>query len=222
MNKKWYVFTYILSVCLTDSMSYEPRLRKIQGFLKKKTRSPSKFEFEPDSTNGIITLANNIVFTKNKLTQCTSQENRRAVNVRLKNVSILTSYIRLFFCPIIGIIPVSWIVLRKHRNLPEQLSIGHTNNSSAVNKIWTFLSNSYVQHKIAEHRALLWQLITNNAHIYISGNAKNMPDNVRDAFIEDVIGKVGGRSADEAKRMVKDMEESGRFQVEAWWLYTSF
>lgn len=58
--------------------------------------------------------------------------------------------------------------------------------------------------------------MTNQGYIYISGNAKNMPDNVRDAFIEDVISKTGGYSMDDAKSMLKKMENGGRFQVEAW------
>ncbi|XP_026728885.1 NADPH-dependent diflavin oxidoreductase 1 [Trichoplusia ni] len=74
----------------------------------------------------------------------------------------------------------------------------------------------YVQHKIAEHRELHWQLINNNAYIYISGNAKNMPDNVRDAFIEDVLCKTGGHALDDAKAFMKRLETEGRFQVEAW------
>ncbi|KAJ8715777.1 hypothetical protein PYW07_010259 [Mythimna separata] len=74
----------------------------------------------------------------------------------------------------------------------------------------------YVQHKIAEHSERLMKLITKGAYIYISGNAKNMPDNVRDAFIEDVLSKTGGHSVEEAKSMLKDMEDTGRLQVEAW------
>ncbi|CAH0697016.1 unnamed protein product [Spodoptera exigua] len=74
----------------------------------------------------------------------------------------------------------------------------------------------YVQHKISEHKDLLWQLISNRAYIYISGNAKNMPDNVKEAFVEDVLSKTGGQTLEEARAMLKEMENSGRFQIEAW------
>ncbi|XP_053619862.1 NADPH-dependent diflavin oxidoreductase 1 isoform X2 [Plodia interpunctella] len=71
----------------------------------------------------------------------------------------------------------------------------------------------YVQHKIVENADLLWRLINSEkACIYISGNAKNMPDNVRDAFV-DVFAKAG---VSDARQMVKDLERDGRLQVEAW------
>lgn len=43
-----------------------------------------------------------------------------------------------------------------------------------------------------------------------------MPDNVRDAFIEDVLCKTGGHALDDAKAFMKRLETEGRFQVEAW------
>lgn len=43
-----------------------------------------------------------------------------------------------------------------------------------------------------------------------------MPDNVKDAFIEDVISKEGGFSIEDAKSMMRKMDEVGRLQVEAW------
>nr|XP_026489576.1 NADPH-dependent diflavin oxidoreductase 1 [Vanessa tameamea] len=75
----------------------------------------------------------------------------------------------------------------------------------------------YVQHKIAENRNLLWQLINElGAFIFISGNAKNMPDNVRDAFIEDVFNKSGNIELEQAKEMLNKMERNNRLQVETW------
>ncbi|XP_028164712.1 NADPH-dependent diflavin oxidoreductase 1 [Ostrinia furnacalis] len=74
----------------------------------------------------------------------------------------------------------------------------------------------YVQHKIAEHGDKLWPLISKrNAHVYISGNAKNMPDNVKDAFV-DIFKQNGNLPEDKAKEMLGDIEKNGRLQVEAW------
>ncbi|KAL0861111.1 hypothetical protein ABMA27_009610 [Loxostege sticticalis] len=74
----------------------------------------------------------------------------------------------------------------------------------------------YVQHKIIEHGNTLWPLIRDKqAHIYISGNAKNMPDNVRDAFVE-VLAQNGNMSVENAKELLEDIEKKGRLQVEAW------
>lgn len=62
----------------------------------------------------------------------------------------------------------------------------------------------------------LWHLINNKgAYIFISGNAKNMPNNVRDAFI-DVFSTCGNIDMAEAKEMLKDIEKNGRLQVETW------
>ncbi|KAI5641030.1 FAD binding domain-containing protein [Phthorimaea operculella] len=75
----------------------------------------------------------------------------------------------------------------------------------------------YVQHKIAEQKDLLWDLINNRqAYVYISGNSKNMPDNVKDAFLEDVFGKTGGLDKDRSKSLLKAMEDKGRLLVETW------
>ncbi|RVE41573.1 hypothetical protein evm_013777 [Chilo suppressalis] len=74
----------------------------------------------------------------------------------------------------------------------------------------------YVQHKIKEQSDLLWSLITDwNAYIYISGNAKNMPDNVKEAFVE-IFNETGGLSVEQAKEMLRGLEKNGRLQVEAW------
>ncbi|CAH2059075.1 unnamed protein product, partial [Iphiclides podalirius] len=74
----------------------------------------------------------------------------------------------------------------------------------------------YVQHKISEHARALWGLIIQDGgHVYISGSAKNMPDNVRGAF-EDVFVEVGGSSPDGAKEELRQMERTGRLQVETW------
>ncbi|VVC96015.1 unnamed protein product [Leptidea sinapis] len=69
----------------------------------------------------------------------------------------------------------------------------------------------YVQHKISEHRNTLRDLILSGAHIYVSGNSKNMPDNVRDSFIENVLCDL-----EDAKGFVKNMVQTGRYQTETW------
>ncbi|KOB78223.1 U3 small nucleolar ribonucleoprotein component [Operophtera brumata] len=54
----------------------------------------------------------------------------------------------------------------------------------------------------------LWELISTGAYIFISGNAKNMPDNVRDAFVEHVICDVGGLTMDQSRAYLKNMEST--------------
>ncbi|XP_045455389.1 NADPH-dependent diflavin oxidoreductase 1 [Melitaea cinxia] len=75
----------------------------------------------------------------------------------------------------------------------------------------------YVQHKIAEHRKVLWQLINEmGAYIFLSGNAKNMPDNVKEAFVEHVFNKTGNIEIEKAKEMMRSMEKNYRLQDETW------
>ncbi|XP_078498271.1 NADPH-dependent diflavin oxidoreductase 1 [Lissotriton helveticus] len=74
----------------------------------------------------------------------------------------------------------------------------------------------YVQHRIGENGALLWDLISNkHAHIYIAGNAKLMPAAVADA-LKSVFESEGGMSASEADQYLTALEQSRRFQTETW------
>lgn len=75
---------------------------------------------------------------------------------------------------------------------------------------------SYVQHKIIENKELIWKLLnTGRAHIYVAGNSKNMPQQVRDAF-KDVCVDCGGFSNEEADGFIEKMERSNRYQTETW------
>ncbi|KAM4720085.1 NADPH-dependent diflavin oxidoreductase 1 isoform 2-T2 [Anableps anableps] len=74
----------------------------------------------------------------------------------------------------------------------------------------------YVQHRVKENAALLWDLITNkNGCFYIAGNAKQMPAAVCDA-LKEAFQQEGGASAEEAEQMLAAMEKSGRLQSETW------
>ncbi|XP_035292077.1 NADPH-dependent diflavin oxidoreductase 1 isoform X1 [Anguilla anguilla] len=74
----------------------------------------------------------------------------------------------------------------------------------------------YVQHRVKEQAALLWDLITNsNGHFYIAGNAKDMPTAVCDA-LKEAFQSEGGVSASQAEDMFNTMERTGRFQSETW------
>ncbi|KAM4532222.1 NADPH-dependent diflavin oxidoreductase 1 [Fundulus diaphanus] len=74
----------------------------------------------------------------------------------------------------------------------------------------------YVQHRVRENAAFLWDLIANqNACFYIAGNAKLMPGAVCDA-LKEALQQEGGVSAEEAERMLAAMEKTGRLQTETW------
>ncbi|KAM6903006.1 NADPH-dependent diflavin oxidoreductase 1 [Xenentodon cancila] len=74
----------------------------------------------------------------------------------------------------------------------------------------------YVQHRVRENAALLWDLISNkSACFYIAGNAKDMPASVCNAVTE-VFQQEGDLSVDEAEKMLAAMAKTGRLQSETW------
>ncbi|XP_071115588.1 NADPH-dependent diflavin oxidoreductase 1-like [Haliotis cracherodii] len=74
----------------------------------------------------------------------------------------------------------------------------------------------YVQHRIRDNAALIWDLLDNHqAWFYIAGNAKRMPDDVKEA-LQDVVMSAGGRNAAEAAEYISQLEAKRRYQVEAW------
>ncbi|KNC96604.1 uncharacterized protein SPPG_08188 [Spizellomyces punctatus DAOM BR117] len=74
----------------------------------------------------------------------------------------------------------------------------------------------YVQHRIKEHSALVYQKVFNqNGYVLLSGNALRMPIDVADALAECLVIE-GGMERQQAEKFVKDLEKEGRFQQECW------
>ncbi|XP_074026251.1 NADPH-dependent diflavin oxidoreductase 1-like isoform X1 [Leptinotarsa decemlineata] len=73
----------------------------------------------------------------------------------------------------------------------------------------------YVQDKIIENKLLVWEALQKDAFIFVAGNARNMPQGVRQAFIE-VIRECGVMTLENATHYVENMEKSGRYQIECW------
>lgn len=74
----------------------------------------------------------------------------------------------------------------------------------------------YVTHRIKEHGALLWRLVSEyQAVIYVSGSAQKMPSDVGAAF-EQVFQEHGGMDAAAAQKCRRQLELTGRYNVEAW------
>lgn len=73
----------------------------------------------------------------------------------------------------------------------------------------------YVQHIIREQRELCWQLLQNNGSIYLAGNSKNMPNDVRDEFIN-MTKEIGKMTQEQAEAFIKDLEKNNRYQIETW------
>lgn len=68
----------------------------------------------------------------------------------------------------------------------------------------------YVQDRIREKGAEVWQWLDGGAHIYICGDADNMAPDVHAALIE-VIAKHGGQSKDDATAWLKNLMSDGRY-----------
>ncbi|KAI4491782.1 hypothetical protein M0804_003174 [Polistes exclamans] len=73
----------------------------------------------------------------------------------------------------------------------------------------------YVQHIIRENKSLCWEFLQNGANIYLAGSSKNMPNNVRDEFI-DLIKENGKFTYEEAVNFIENLEKNNRYQSETW------
>ena len=69
----------------------------------------------------------------------------------------------------------------------------------------------YVQHKIREEAAELWQWLQQGAHIYVCGDASRMAKDVEQVLL-DTIAEQGGLSADDADEYLDNLRQEGRYQ----------
>ena len=73
----------------------------------------------------------------------------------------------------------------------------------------------YVQHKILEHRETVWDFLQRDGHIFVAGNAKLMPQEVREAFVK-VCQMSGGMTVEGAEKFIATMEKQNKYQTECW------
>ncbi|XP_020284524.1 NADPH-dependent diflavin oxidoreductase 1 [Pseudomyrmex gracilis] len=73
----------------------------------------------------------------------------------------------------------------------------------------------YVQHVIRQNGELCWQFLQNSGSIYLAGSSKNMPDNVRDEFVN-LAKEIGKMTNEEAEIFIKQLEKNNRYQTETW------
>ena len=69
----------------------------------------------------------------------------------------------------------------------------------------------YVQHKIAEHAAEVWNWLQQGTHLYVCGDATRMARDVETALL-DVIETQGKLSRDDAEDYLNEMREDKRYQ----------
>jgi len=74
----------------------------------------------------------------------------------------------------------------------------------------------YIQHRIAQDAEVLWTLLVlKRGSFYLCGQAGKMPGDVYDAIAGGFV-KAGGVTLDEARKMLTDMKEEGRYVVEVY------
>ncbi|KAM6946270.1 NADPH--cytochrome P450 reductase isoform 2-T2 [Aplochiton taeniatus] len=74
----------------------------------------------------------------------------------------------------------------------------------------------YVQHLLRKNKEELWrQIHTDNAHIYICGDARNMARDVQTAFYE-MAEELGGMTRTQATDYVKKLMTKGRYSQDVW------
>ncbi|MFK7909616.1 MAG: assimilatory sulfite reductase (NADPH) flavoprotein subunit [Akkermansiaceae bacterium] len=69
----------------------------------------------------------------------------------------------------------------------------------------------YVQHKMLENAAEIWQWLEKGAHFYVCGDATRMAKDVHDALLE-IIGTQGDMNADEADAYLAALKKEKRYQ----------
>ncbi|TPP67464.1 NADPH-dependent diflavin oxidoreductase 1 [Fasciola gigantica] len=74
----------------------------------------------------------------------------------------------------------------------------------------------YVQHQLRKHADQVWTYLSQpNCFIYVAGNAKSMPNEVREALIF-VCETAGDLTSTESEAFLSKMEVERRLQIEAW------
>jgi sulfite reductase (NADPH) flavoprotein alpha-component len=69
----------------------------------------------------------------------------------------------------------------------------------------------YVQHRMIENGAELWEWLESGAHFYVCGDAKRMAKDV-DAALHEIVERHGGKSPEEASDFVKRLQDEHRYQ----------
>ena len=73
----------------------------------------------------------------------------------------------------------------------------------------------YVQHRMHEKGAELFDWLENGAYFYVCGDAKRMAKDV-DAALHEIIEKHGGKSAEQAKEYVEALKKEKRYRKDVY------
>lgn len=73
----------------------------------------------------------------------------------------------------------------------------------------------YVQHLLAENKQSVWDVISNNGHLYVCGDAKYMARDVQNTIIK-IVEELGEKTNAQAQEFVKRMMSKGRYSLDVW------
>ncbi|KAI8979817.1 hypothetical protein BDF20DRAFT_819302 [Mycotypha africana] len=73
----------------------------------------------------------------------------------------------------------------------------------------------YVQHRLMEHGAEMWDYIQKGAYIYVCGDARNMARDVNQTFIH-FAKEFGSMEDAKAQEYIKSLRTTGRYQEDVW------
>ena len=69
----------------------------------------------------------------------------------------------------------------------------------------------YVQHRMQENAAELWQWLNDGAHFFVCGDAKRMAKDV-DATLREIIEKHGGKTTEQAAEYIEQLKTDKRYK----------
>ena len=73
-----------------------------------------------------------------------------------------------------------------------------------------------MQHRITENKALIAKLLKEDkASVYICGDARRMPQEVKEAITEALIDE-GKLSKIEAESLLQKIQKEGKYQMDVW------
>jgi sulfite reductase (NADPH) flavoprotein alpha-component len=73
----------------------------------------------------------------------------------------------------------------------------------------------YVQHKLLEQGAQLFDWISDGAHVYVCGDAEHMAQDVHQA-LQAVVAQHRGRGNEDAQEFLREMQAAGRYQKDVY------
>ncbi|GAL08404.1 sulfite reductase [NADPH] flavoprotein alpha-component [Photobacterium aphoticum] len=73
----------------------------------------------------------------------------------------------------------------------------------------------YVQHRLLEHGAEVWQWLQEGAHVYVCGDANRMAKDVHDALLT-IAEQQGQQTREQAEQYLNELRKSKRYQKDVY------